>query len=887
MSEIGLRPPPSGGCAFWGLGMRWGGSGLRGFRVALLASTCVCLGALPASAVDSVWVGTTADWNTQTNWNPDAGADGVSANDTATFTNNGAVTAITTSVDSQPDAITFTAGAPAYTITLGQNMSIGGNGIVNNSGVEQNFIVTIGRVLFLSETGGGPGATTLTSNAGGSIYFRGDNTAAQTRIISNGLLLVQRGVASGANVGSLEGSGQVRFDVNGGFTNQSLIVGALNTNTEYSGTMSQQNGATGSFEKVGTGTFINSGTSSYTGGTTISAGTYQLGSGGTAGSLAGNVLNNATFTINRSDNYAFDGVISGSGAFNQSGTGITTLGGISTYTGATTVSAGTLWINGTILNSSGVTVANGATLGGTGTAAPVTVNTGGTLAPGNSIGVLNVSGGVTFNAGTTYAVEASPTDADRTNATGNATLTGGTVAATFGAGTYNARTYTILSSAGLGGTTFAGLTTAGLPSGFSASLSYTATDAILNLTAMLGLGQGPFNVNQQNVASTINTYYNGGGTLPQGFLDLFDLSGGALGNALTQLTGENATGASTAAFAATGGFLGLMMDPFAAGRSNGVGVGSVAFAAEPKPALPEAALAFADAVKAPRMVAADRLWSVWGGGYGGSANVNGNAATGSQDINTRTYGIAAGADYRPTPSTVLGFALAGGGTNWGLAQGLGGGNSDVFQLGGYATHSFGAAYVSAAAAYAWHSVTTDRTVTVGGTTEILRADFNAQALGGRLEGGYRFATPAVGLTPYAALQVQRYSSPDYSEYAVSGPGTFALTIASDKATATRVELGAWFDKSFMLEGGSQLALRARAAYAHDDNDGTVVNAAFQTLPGSAFTVNGAAAPENLALLSAAAEVRLASNVTLAARFDGEFGDGSESYAGRGSIRYAW
>src|SRR5690606_16070738 len=111
------------------------------------------------------------------------------------------------------------------------------------------------------------------------------------------------------------------------------------------------------------------------------------------------------------------------------------------------------------------------------------------------------------------------------------------------------------------------------------------------------------------------------------------------------------------------------------------------------------------------------------------------------------------------------------------------------------------------------SVTTDRTVSIGGATEQLRADFDAHTLGGRLEGGYRFATPVVGITPYAAVQAQRYAAPNYSEYAVSGPGTFALTVASDTATSTRVEIGAWFDKAFMLDGGNQLALRARAAYA--------------------------------------------------------------------------
>ena len=52
----------------------------------------------------------------------------------------------------------------------------------------------------------------------------------------------------------------------------------------------------------------------------------------------------------------------------------------------------------------------------------------------------------------------------------------------------------------------------------------------------------------------------------------------------------------------------------------------------------------------------------------------------------RAYGFAAGADYRVAPGTVVGFALAGGGTNWSLAGGLGTGNSDAFQAGVYGSH---------------------------------------------------------------------------------------------------------------------------------------------------------------------------------------------------------
>ena len=86
-----------------------------------------------------------------------------------------------------------------------------------------------------------------------------------------------------------------------------------------------------------------------------------------------------------------------------------------------------------------------------------------------------------------YLVEVSPIECVERQVSGGTASLAGTVQAVFAPGSYCARTYTILSAAGgLGGTRFNSLTTANLPAGFAASLSYTATDVILNLTASSG-----------------------------------------------------------------------------------------------------------------------------------------------------------------------------------------------------------------------------------------------------------------------------------------------------------------------------------------------------------------------------------------------------------------
>src|SRR5262249_3273516 len=161
---------------------------------------------------------------------------------------------------------------------------------------------------------------------------------------------------------------------------------------------------------------------------------------------------------------------------------------------------------------------------------------------------------------------------------------------------------------------------------------------------------------------------------------------------------------------------------------------------------------------------------------------------GSNDVKVRDYGFAGGMDYHFSPNTSAGFALAGSGTNWGLAQGLGGGRSDAFQVGIYGKTYFGPAYVAAALAFTHNWFTTNR-VALG---DQLTAKFNGESFGGRIEGGYRFVLPSSAgrfeISPYAAVQAQSFHTPSYSETDLSGGG-LALNFNAMNATDTRGELG--------------------------------------------------------------------------------------------------
>jgi uncharacterized protein with beta-barrel porin domain len=277
-------------------------------------------------------------------------------------------------------------------------------------------------------------------------------------------------------------------------------------------------------------------------------------------------------------------------------------------------------------------------------------------------------------------------------------------------------------------------------------------------------------------------------------------------------------------------------------------------------------------------------WSVWASGFGGSQTTDGNAVAGSNSTTSQLYGTAVGADYRFSPNTIAGFALAGGGTSFSVANG-GSGHSDLFQAGAYLRHSIGSAYLSAALAYGWQDVTTNRAV----MADQLQARFDTNAFSGRVEAGNRWVMPwmdGIGLTPYAAAQFVTIALPAYAESAMIGSNAFALSYGSNTATDTRSELGLRSDKSFVV-GDAILTLRGRAAWAHDFNTDRAASATFQALPGASFVVNGAAPARDSALTTASAEMKFINGISLAATFEGEFSEVTRSYAGKGTVRYAW
>lgn len=296
----------------------------------------------------------------------------------------------------------------------------------------------------------------LTKAGDGTLILSAANTYTGTTTLNGGTLRfgIANAIAPSSAVTLAAGT---TLDLNG--FNQTLtgLSGAgdialgsatLTAATAANATLSGVISGTGALVKQGAGTLTLTGSNTYSGGTTISAGRLTVASLGALGT--GGIVNNAALEFGSTVSGTFAGTLGGNGTVTKLGTGTLALtGNSSAFTGSTSVLGGVLAVNGTL--GGALTIGSGARLQGTGTVGTTTIASGGRFAPGNSIGTTNVAGNLTFANGSIFEVEIDNTGAaDRVNVSGTATIQAGAgVNVTKAGGTYVYGTrYTILTAAG-------------------------------------------------------------------------------------------------------------------------------------------------------------------------------------------------------------------------------------------------------------------------------------------------------------------------------------------------------------------------------------------------------------------------------------------------------
>jgi len=253
--------------------------------------------------------------------------------------------------------------------------------------------------------------STLELRGGGVLQYSNNFSGNTYTTVTNGTLLVNRynvqrvtlgeqgTLRIGAALSAPDADGFVTIQSGGGYGsvadniyNSGRVIYDLAVDDSYGYTIS----GTGALTKQGTGTLTFTNDQTYTGLTTIESGVLKLGNGGTKGSVAGNIVNNAGLIIDRANDVTYAGSISGTGTLTKSGPGVLALTGANTYTGATTLSAGGLYIAGPFA-SSGIATASNTSLSfitpGAMTYAGVISGTG--IVEKRGAGVLTLSGAST------------------------------------------------------------------------------------------------------------------------------------------------------------------------------------------------------------------------------------------------------------------------------------------------------------------------------------------------------------------------------------------------------------------------------------------------------------------------------------------------------------
>jgi hypothetical protein len=754
--------------------------------------------------------------------------------------------------------VSFGNSSTAASATIKNNGSLG---FYDSSTAASAVITNIGMLTFYNSST----AATATITNNGGVYFRNTTTAASAVFTNNGSISFNdSSTAATATITNTYGSGLV-------FNNASTAASAAITNAHGGGIFFYD------LATAANATIANEGGISFNGvSTAANAIINNTGYGGLSfrhTSTAGN----ATITNTLWNVIAFhESSTAGAATITNDRGGIYFTGASSTGT-ATIVSSG--WINMTTTDTTGaatMTISGTglppysppAELYGFGAVGNTTVEAGGKITPHD--GTLIVNGNLTMMAGSAYGFVAG----GLASITGTATLGGASLS--FRAPDWQSHTYKVLTATGGVSGTFS------LDSfyGGFATVLYGPNDVTLTVgpyrasTALMGLG----GVNARSVAAGIDRHLASlGGSAPAALYANFLLAyyGPALASKLQQMSGEAATGAQANAFGGASTFLNIMLDPMAGARG--------ATASAPGSSLIEMADTAAARTPAARVEAG---WSVWTKAYGQAGRTAADAGTGTGGTSSGLYGVAAGADRLISADTLVGFALAGGGSNFGLTTG-GSGTGDFFQAGLYGSTRLWDGYVSAAAAYGWNRF--DVTRRAGGlVVETYRSSPVAHTLGGRVETGRRFGTRSFGWTPYAAAEAIGYFAPAYTEgWQAPHTGAFALAYAARTTGTVRTELGLRLDGMRAVAPTADLVTFGRLAYAYQPFTQRTMEAQFQALANSGFTVFGARASTHTVLASVGTEVRLAAGTRATASLDGELGERHRSVRANLGLRQSW
>ena len=619
-----------------------------------------------------------------------------------------------------------------------------------------------------------------------------------------------------------------------------------------------------------------------------------------SGTQGDDIVNNGTVTVTGAGSVGVNpntyGVLTNNGTISASGTGSSavvmsgTFGTLLNY-GTITAAPGSYAIQ-TDATSVGTVVVNNGTLNG-----QVSVAAGPFARFENSgwMGISAAGAGVTHQISGTFAQTSLGTlslrvapggVSDQLQVNGVARLAG-TLQAVFQPGTYSRSTYTMLTaSAGYTGT-FTTLATQNLPVFLNASLGYNANTVTLSLQSSIASLSG-LGGNQLAVAGALDGAFNNGSGL-NNVSGLYGLNAAQIGQALTVLSGSNASVGQSTSVMAGGQFAALL--------GNRATTRQGAPAAAPSGAQASSSVSLescsANAVTCEPPAATN--WSAWGTGFGGAQWLNAESRSASPAAQQGVLGGAFGGDYQVGPQTLLGIALGLSDSSYSVGSTGASGRATGAHFGLYGLQEWQGFYLNAALSYSRFDGNATRVIAGIGATETAKSNVVSNQFAGRVEVGRGFTLTEEGsaskyvVTPFAAFQPVQLWTPGYSETSFSaagGYGVFALSYQAQSTTSLPLSLGAQFDAATQLRE-RPLSAYARLAWVHEFMPDRNVTAGFTTLPGTSFTVDGAKAAYNAARIDLGGRYAVGAQTFVFANAAAELSDRGQSIGGTVGLRFTW
>jgi outer membrane autotransporter protein len=701
------------------------------------------------------------------------------------------------------------------------------------------------------------GTGTLTKTGAGTVTLSGNNT-------------YSGGTTVGA--GGLTGT---TSSLQGNITNNATVTFNQAGDGTYAGAMD----GTGTLTKLGIGNITLSGTNTFTGGTTVTAGTLT----GTTSSLQGNIINNAAVIFDQAMAGTYGGVISGTGTLTKQGIGTLTLSGNNTYTGLTTLTAGGLILNGGI--GGDLTVAGGI-LSGIGTIGGTLTLAGSTCSPGNSIGTMTILGDYVQNSGSTLDVEVEKTSSgelrsDLLDVSGSATLESGSIISVtdissgsrlIGTGD----TFTIIEADGGVTDNGAAITDTSTVLSFSGLVSGNNYQLVATREAFAA------NVNGGNRSSVLGAIDSDVGIATGDYITLINaltaLDSAQLNDAAEKLSPLPYASTTKVSLRTTQQMTGNLANYLSARRS---GIERVRmFDTQAR----ERQLLIADASNDPRMLA---------------YVINENKRISKMQQNEsdsqirgfiRPFGVFY--DHDSTP-TLTGFRAKAVGAQFGfdksrgpnLIMGIGGGYShsfinfnesrgegdtDSFRAGPYVTYFKDDFFLDTLVSFGYHENKNKRNIKLGTINRTAKSNYHAYDLSAYIGGGYDFHIKKLTVTPTASLQYIRYHNESFKE---TGAGAAGLNVDAATSNSLRSKLGITLSTVTELHG-TKIVPELFAGWAHEFMNNEDLKARFAE--GTAkFTTDVDSNRDDSVYFGAGVSALLKKNISAFVRYEGEYSSGNK------------